>query len=169
MQYSTQSVTRLDGSGLVLLLTDPREFFSAQPLKTSGAWKNLLTVSAIAAVLSSLTPDISTAVFSALVFYLNAVGMTCIFTGFVFMYARLIAAPGLSIGHTFTVCANASLGPILISWVPGAMWVADPWRWWTAAIGLSVFIPSGMRKTVSIVICALGTMYLLFRGLLSIV
>lgn len=166
MQPGFQNVSRIFTPNSLLLLTSPRDFFSAPP-GAKTVWRNLLLFSLLSAAFYGFSFDPAAAMVGALVFFVNAVGMTCIFAGCVFAMLRLMSGRTLGAGRIFSICACASLGPVLISWIPGAMWVSEPWRWWVAATGLSAALPCGMKRAACSVAGAVAIMYGLFWIVLS--
>jgi drug/metabolite transporter (DMT)-like permease len=156
-------------SPAILLLTDPRKFFSGLPGSDNGAWPYLLGISLVAGILNVLAGGNPGNWPGLLVFFINAVGMTCIFTGVVFIFARIVFRNPLGLGTVFSICAYASLGPILLSWIPGAMWVTEPWRWWASVAGLGVFTAGGTGRAALAVGLAVAALYGLMRGLLLMV
>ena len=167
MHSGFQNVSWVFTPNGLLLLTGPHEFFTGALPGVGTVWRNLLSVSLLSAILCSFSFDLSASMVGALIFFVNAVGMTCIFTGCIFVVLRLKSDPTLSIGRIFSICAYASLGPILISWIPGSMWVSEPWRWWVAAIGLSAAVPCGMKRAAWVIAGAVVLMYGLFWIVLS--
>lgn len=167
MQPGFQNVSRVSAPSSLLLLTSPHDFFTGALPGLATVWRNLLSASLLSAILCSFSFDLSASIVGALLFFVNAVGMTCIFAGCVFVVLRLKSDRTLSIGCILSICACASLGPIFISWIPGAMWVSEPWRWWVAAIGLSTVAPCGMKRAACIVAGAVSMMYGLFWVVLS--
>jgi hypothetical protein len=169
MQTDTHPYSCSQRSAGLLLVFAPKQFFTELSCKPSPVWRHLLSVALAAAVLHYLTASGWGNWFHVIVFFLNAVGMTCIYSGSVFFIARHIFRLPCSFGQVFTVCVYASLGPLFISWIPGALWVSEPWKWWISAIGLSTCIPAGLGRTVMVIALALGAIYILFRILLFIV
>lgn len=167
MPSGFQNITRAPASAGLLLLTNPREFFTGGPPETHGAWRHLLLGSLAAAVLGGFSFDFSRTVVGVAVLFVNAVGMTCIFAGSIFMFLGVITGRKLPIGAVFPICAWASLGPILISWIPGSVWVGEPWRWWVTVIGLSAAVPCSRKRAAGVIVCAVGLMYGLFWAMLS--
>ena len=169
MQSDTHPYGCSQGPAALLLVLAPRQFFTQLSSKPCPVWRHLLSVSFTAAVLHFLSSQGWRDWFSSFIFYLNAVGMTCIYSASVFFFARHIFRLPCSFGQVFSVCVCASLGPLLVSWIPGAIWVSEPWKWWTSAIGLSTCIPVGTCKAGMVIGVALGAIYILFRVLLFIV
>ena len=169
MQTGTHPYRPYQEAGGLLLVLDPKRFFASLSCNASLAWRHLLSVSFAAAMLHYLTGGIWNNWFSTFVFFLNAVGMTCIYSASIFLFARGIFRKPCSFRKVFTICVYASLGPLFLSWIPGAIWIIEPWKWWTSAIGLSTCIPTGLGKTVMVIGFALGAMYMLFRIALYIV
>lgn len=167
MPTGSKNISWAPASGGLLLLTNPREFFAGGSHEISGAWRPLLLVSLAAAVLGGFSFDLSSALAGIAVLFVNAVGMTLIFSGFVFMFLGIICGRMLPIGAVFSVCAWASLGPILISWIPGSVWVGEPWKWWVTAIGISAAASCGMKRAAGVIVCAVGFMYGVFWIVLS--
>lgn len=153
----------------LLLLLDPKQFFTMLSSKPASVCRHLLFVSLAAAALHYVAGPGWNNWFGSLIFFLNAMGMTCIYSGFVFIFARSILGPPSSFGRVFTICVYASLGPILISWIPGGVWIAEPWKWWTSVIGLSAHVPAGFVKSAMVVACALVSVYVVFQTLLIVV
>jgi hypothetical protein len=167
MQPEFQTISGSPVSRGLLLLTCPRKFFTGPAPGAAATWRTLLLAGLLSALPGGFSFKPAAAVVGTMVLFTNAVGMTCIFSGCVFAVLRFGREGRLSAGRVFTVCAWASLGPILISWVPGSPWVAEPWRWWVTVIGLSAAGPCSRRRAACTVGGAVVMMYGLFWVVLS--
>ena len=84
------------------------------------------------------------------VLLINALGMVGISAGFAYLAIWLIRGEPIGYQKIFSVYAFAGSMPLLLSWVPGAFWITELWKWWLVGIGLvrSIRFPESQAALV---------------------
>ncbi len=92
----------------------------------------------------------------------NAIGMVFILATFGYLSIRVSMPQKISYGKLFSTFAFASSLPTFFSWIPGAKWITEIWRWWLIGIGLTQSNGLQLRHALLIMGSSIGLTVLLF-------
>jgi hypothetical protein len=119
------------------LVLRPGEFFRGLP-ETQGFRKPFLFLLTSSFVLAALrTPFVpGGSVQMALIILVNALAMPFVAASIGYGMVMVVMKRRVSWSRIFAVYAYASGVTCLISWLPLATWIGEPWKWILIAIGL---------------------------------
>ena len=153
------------------LLLNPRRFFSEEGQRAH--WALAFGFVLISAFISSgagllLTRPLSPLLTGSILF-VNAVGMVLISTGFAYLVVWLIRGERIRFEKLFSIYAFAGSMPLLLSWVPGAFWITELWKWWLVGTGLTRSTNFRGTQVAMIMGCSIGLTILFFWSLMLII
>ncbi len=157
--------------GTVLkIMGEPGAFFESQSGQTAvGRPLAVLLVSALiytgACALVYTTPWSWTV---SGILLINAAGTPIIAAGVCCLAMRIIYGRCASFGRILGIYAYASAAFLLAAWMPYALIIAEPWRWWL--IGKGLIRGSGLSRRAALLLIGITivTLVLLYRILMQI-
>ncbi len=157
-----QALTRMLGS--------PGQFFGELPQDTG--YRRLfgfLLVSSLFFVAAGLTQAHDKPWFRAVILFLNALGMTFITTGAVFMVMSMIWGRRVPFSRIFAVCAYSSGVTMLASWIPLFVWITEPWKWILISIGMVRVCGLSWKQTILVTVISISVIVLFFWSVMSVI
>ena len=135
--WETGSV-RLYLQTLTRLISSPSAFFRALPDGPvhRGAFRFLL-LSSLFFVAVSLTYFFDKAVIMVVILMANSLLMPIITAGISFMLLTMFSGRTVSFSRMFSLYAYATGTVMMVSWIPGLIWITELWRLVLVVIGLN--------------------------------
>ncbi len=170
-----QAIPKLSVSGyfqiLARVMGEPRAFFKdlSKMTEMKGAFLFLFLSSLFFSAAALLVHGFSHPAVMSAVLLVNALGMTLISAGLGYMLVIMIAGRAASFTQVFAVYAYASGAVFLVAWIPLALWLAEPWKWWLIGTGLVRACGLKWQHALIIVACSIGILVLFFRAMIPIV
>ena len=156
---------------LARVMGEPRAFFAglSQIREINAAFGFLLVSSLFFAGASLLVHGFSNPAAMSAVLFTNALGMTLISAGLGYGLMRIVSGRTASFKHLFSVYAYASGTVYLAAWIPLALWVTEPWKWWLIWTGLRLACGLKWPYVLIIVAGSIGGLVLIFWAMMPIV
>ncbi|MBS3758289.1 MAG: hypothetical protein KGY61_06465 [Desulfobacterales bacterium] len=169
-----QVIPRLSVSGYFQILSrvlgEPRAFFV--DLSETAAMKQaagfLVVSSLFFAAAALLVHGFSNPAAISAVLFVNAIGMTFISAGLGYALAIIVTGRQISFAQVFTVYAYASGAVFLAAWIPLALFLTEPWKWWLIGTGLNRTCGVKRWHCLLIVGLSIGILIAVFWSLLPI-
>ncbi|GBC60554.1 hypothetical protein DENIS_1511 [Desulfonema ishimotonii] len=148
-------------SGLSRILSEPRRFFSELP-PDMGMVPPLifLMLSGLVFTGASLMTAVQNPLMSAVILFVNAVGMAFVTSGV--GYGVMVLTVGRRVSYTrfFTIYAFSSGVTILASWLPVFLWISEPWKWWLIGTGMTRSLDLKRSQALGIIGLSVGILML---------
>jgi len=159
------------GKCAATLLINPRRFFSSEGKKAS--WTVAFGFIMVSAIISSgaalLLTRPSSPWLTGSILLINAVGMVGISACFAYLAIWLIRGERIRFKKIFSIYAFAGSMPLLVSWVPGAFWLTEAWKWWLVGTGLVRSARFRGAQVVVVIGSSIGLTILFFWSLIMII
>lgn len=153
-----------DLGAFVQLVRAPGRFF-AGGRATSGL-KGPLAMFVAAGLVSSAAGLMlnrpANALLAAVLFWVNAFGMTVIAAGIGYWVMSFCIGRRLSFGGFLGIHFCASAAAFSVAWIPAMLWPAEAWRWYLVAAGLINGAGLTRVQAFSIVLISLVVLSVLF-------
>lgn len=88
------------------------------------------------------------------VLLVNALGMTVLHAGVVWLVGVVGGGPALPFARLWTVFAIGTCPTLLIAWIPFTFFFSEPWRWVLVALGMIDGMGIGTKRTVLMLLIA---------------
>jgi hypothetical protein len=153
------------------ILGRPRKFFSElSPAIGMRPSLVFLSVSALFFCIASLTNMRPNAFYIMGVIHLfNAVGMVFIMAGLGYLVMMLSIGRKVTFDSFFSVYALCSGVVLLVSWVPYAAILTEPWKWYLIGSGLTAYCGLRLRDAVFIIVLSLAVWILFYWSLMPLI
>lgn len=159
------------GKCAIGLLVNPGRFFEEKGDKAH--WTLAFGFIMISALISSgatlLLARPSSPWLTGSILIINAVGMIGISAGFAYLAIWLIRGKPIRFEKVFGIYAFATSMPLLLSWIPGAFWITEIWKWWLVGIGLVRSIRFRGSQAAVVIGSSIGLTILFFWSLMRII
>lgn len=155
---------------LTTLLCRPKSFFQAGRLAAEQpqAVRFIGLSTVFSAMATALGTGTANALPVAVIYMINALGMTVIAATLGHMVMVMAAGRRVAFGRFFSVYAFAAGTTLIFSWVPFAFWFTEPWKWWLIWTGLVHGLELPRRLTLAIITMTVCILTLFFQSLLPL-
>ncbi|WP_419663558.1 hypothetical protein Dvar_38340 [Desulfosarcina variabilis str. Montpellier] len=132
---------------LIALFTRPSRFYATR-FKAVTPFKALIILTASSiffAVTGALLRPDSTLLATAIILFINAMGMVVMGSTACYLALATTARRHYAFKQLFSIFSLSSGAVLLIAWVPAAFFITEPWKWWL--IGTGMVNGLGMSKS----------------------
>jgi hypothetical protein len=129
-----------------------------------------LAVSCVISTMAALaTNDPINPLKEGAVYFLNGMGMALVAAGFGFMIMTMFMEKKIPFARFLSIYALAWGTTVLVAWIPWAVWMAEPWKWWLIGTGLTAGLGFKTRHAVALLVSSIVVMMIFFSTMLPAV
>lgn len=129
-----------------------------------------LTASCVVSTMAALaTNDPINPLKEGAVYFLNGMGMAMVAAGFGFMIMTMFMKKKVPFAHFLSIYALAWGTTVLVAWIPWAVWMAEPWKWWLIGTGMTAGLGFKTRHAVALLVSSIVVMIIFFSTMLPAV